>query len=336
MKRTAVLAAVWTLVLAPAAQAQITNPASHPFPVEITIDGQTYTDGRDTLPGYDDVACTPIPYVQYDFEENQIQYYDGDGKLVKTANWTEWARISSYDDWVRSKTKPKPTPTATAAPTTVATQTPRTQAPAPTQTASTPTVQTPAAAQNAPTTTAAQPTADARTQTRTKTTTPKARTETSRPSSASAGGGRGTSASAPTSTTTPSPSSASGNRASSGASSSSAGSAADTGDTSAPVVTDGGPPITPEGTALPGEEPVALAATDTPGGGDPGGGGGAVIPPAGTQAESNLELASQTAKLAFGESDTRLAGVGILVGLVALGFFTLAFGEIRQQLFGRR
>ena len=34
--------------------------------------------------------------------------------------------------------------------------------------------------------------------------------------------------------------------------------------------------------------------------------------------------------------DTRLAGIGILVALVALGFFCLAFGEVRQQLFGRR
>ena len=53
-------------------------------------------------------------------------------------------------------------------------------------------------------------------------------------------------------------------------------------------------------------------------------------------AESNLKLASQTADLAFGDSDTRLAGVGILVALIALGFFTLAFGEIRNHLFGRR
>ena len=43
----------------------------------MTIDGQTYRDGADTLPGYDDDACTPIPNVQYDFADNQIQYYDG-------------------------------------------------------------------------------------------------------------------------------------------------------------------------------------------------------------------------------------------------------------------
>ena len=82
-----------------AAHAQgVTNPAEHPAPITVTIDGQTYHDGLDTLPGYDDEACTPIPNVQYDFADNQIQYYDSDGELIKTAHWTEWARISSYDD----------------------------------------------------------------------------------------------------------------------------------------------------------------------------------------------------------------------------------------------
>jgi len=79
--------AVWSI--APAAHAQgVTNPAKNPSPIEVTIDGQTYSDGRDTLPGYDDVACTPIPGIQYDFENDQIQYYDSYGKLLKTANWT--------------------------------------------------------------------------------------------------------------------------------------------------------------------------------------------------------------------------------------------------------
>ena len=41
---------------------------------------QTYTDGKDTLPGYDDQLCTPIPGVQYDFAANEIQYYDGGGE----------------------------------------------------------------------------------------------------------------------------------------------------------------------------------------------------------------------------------------------------------------
>ena len=40
------------LAAAPAARAQgITNPAEHPAPITVTIDGQKYTDGLDTLPG---------------------------------------------------------------------------------------------------------------------------------------------------------------------------------------------------------------------------------------------------------------------------------------------
>jgi hypothetical protein len=87
--------------LAPAAHAtDITNPAENPAPINVTIDGQTYRDGADTLPGYDDYACTPIPNVQYDFSNDQIQYYDGQGNLITTAHWTEWDRISSYQTWV--------------------------------------------------------------------------------------------------------------------------------------------------------------------------------------------------------------------------------------------
>ena len=48
---------------------------------------------------------------------------------------------------------------------------------------------------------------------------------------------------------------------------------------------------------------------------------------------TKYQLASQTVG---NVGDTRLAGIGILVALVALGFFCLAFGEFRQQLFGRR
>jgi len=85
---------------APAAHAtDITSPAEHPAPITVTIDGNTFSDGQDTLPGYDDFACTPIPNVQYDFANNELQYYDGDGNLVKTVHWTEWSRISSYQTW---------------------------------------------------------------------------------------------------------------------------------------------------------------------------------------------------------------------------------------------
>ena len=120
-------AAVWSLA-APAAHAQgITNPAKNPFPVTVTIDGQSYSDGRDTLPGYDDELCTPIPNVQYDFAENQILYYSGDGELLKTARWTEWARISSYQTWLDQQNAATPTPTATATP--APTSAPTTSAP---------------------------------------------------------------------------------------------------------------------------------------------------------------------------------------------------------------
>jgi hypothetical protein len=126
---------------APAARAQgVTNPAEHPAPITVTIDGHTYTDGRDTLPGYDDEACTPIPNVQYDFDDNQVQYYDSGGELLDTAHWTEWDRISSYQTWVAQHKSGTPTATPTAAPTSAATATPAptsaaTATPAPTRSA---------------------------------------------------------------------------------------------------------------------------------------------------------------------------------------------------------
>lgn len=130
------------LVAAPAARAtEITNPADHPAPIDLTIDGQSYHDGEDTLPGYDDYACTPIPNVQYDFAENQIQYYDAGGDLVKAVRWTEWSRISSYDTWVEQQkagsgsTTTTPTTTGTtpaaASPTTTGTTTQSAAATAP-------------------------------------------------------------------------------------------------------------------------------------------------------------------------------------------------------------
>ncbi len=81
------------------ADTTITNPAQHPYPITVTIEGQTYHDGEDTLPGYDDYLCTPIPDVQYDFADNEILYYDDQGNLLDTAPWTEWSRISSYQTW---------------------------------------------------------------------------------------------------------------------------------------------------------------------------------------------------------------------------------------------
>jgi hypothetical protein len=96
-------AAVAPLIIAAAPgsaiAASITNPAQHPYPITVTIDGQTYHDGEDTLPGYDDYLCTPIPDVVYDFADNEILYYDDQGDLLATAPWTEWSRISSYATW---------------------------------------------------------------------------------------------------------------------------------------------------------------------------------------------------------------------------------------------
>ena len=130
--RPALIAAVLGTALlgvAPAAQAtDITNPAEHPDPITLTIDGQTYRDGADTLPGYDDYACTPIPNVQYDFADDQIQYYDDQSELVETAHWTEWTRISSYETWAAqqqagSPSGPTTTSSANAAPTASSTTT---------------------------------------------------------------------------------------------------------------------------------------------------------------------------------------------------------------------
>ncbi len=107
-----------SLAIATAAFAtDVTNPAQNPAPVTITIDGQVYHDGLDTLPGYDDYACTPIPDVQYDFGTNQIHYYDNNGNLLATTHWTEWARISSYQTWLKqhqTTTPPSATPTTSA------------------------------------------------------------------------------------------------------------------------------------------------------------------------------------------------------------------------------
>ncbi|MET0601009.1 MAG: hypothetical protein ABW167_03385, partial [Baekduia sp.] len=134
------------LTSAPAAKAtDITNPAKNPAPITLTIDGQTYRDGADTLPGYDDYACTPIPNVEYDFGDDQIQYYDGQGELVTTAHWTEWSRISSYEAWVAQQQQgkapsPSTSPTtssANASPTTTSTTTTSPTAAAPAATSPT-------------------------------------------------------------------------------------------------------------------------------------------------------------------------------------------------------
>ena len=147
----AVVLAGALLAVTPAAQAtDITNPADHPAPIILTIDGQDYRDGADTLPGYDDYACTPIPNVQYDFAENEIQYYDEQGDLVKTAHWTEWSRISSYETWVEQQRAASPPGSSTPSNADAA---PAATSPTTTDSAATPAAATPAA--TSPTTTSA-------------------------------------------------------------------------------------------------------------------------------------------------------------------------------------
>jgi hypothetical protein len=139
MKRSLITAiGAAALALPGTAQAQqVTNPAAYPAPTKVTIDGREYSDGLDTLPGYDDEACTPIPNVQYDFESNTIEYYDDGGKLLDSAHWTEWDRISSYDTWKAQQNASTPTPTATAAPTTTSGSSQTTQQAAPQQSSTT-------------------------------------------------------------------------------------------------------------------------------------------------------------------------------------------------------
>lgn len=94
---------------APAADA-ITNPAQNPHPITVKgDDGNTYTDGEDTLPGYDDEACTYIPGAWFDFDNNRVHYADG-----QSIAWTEWGRATGYAEWKAKHDKP--TQTASAKP----------------------------------------------------------------------------------------------------------------------------------------------------------------------------------------------------------------------------
>lgn len=101
MKRTILTltaAALVSLGVAPAAQA-VTNPADNPRPITVKgDDGKTYHDGEDTLPGYDDEACTYIPGAWFDFDNNRVRYADG-----QSIPWTEWDRATGYKDWLAKK-----------------------------------------------------------------------------------------------------------------------------------------------------------------------------------------------------------------------------------------
>lgn len=98
------------VALAPLASANITNPADNPHKITVTgDDGNTYVDGQDTLPGYDDVACTYIPGAYYDFENNKVRYADG-----QSITWTEWDRATGYKDWQATKQAAAPAAPAPA------------------------------------------------------------------------------------------------------------------------------------------------------------------------------------------------------------------------------
>jgi outer membrane biosynthesis protein TonB len=100
-----------TLTIAGPAQA-ITNPADNPNPITVKgDDGKTYHDGEDTLPGYDDEACTYIPGAYFDFANNKVRYADG-----KSITWTEWDRATGYKEWKAKQDAPAPSAPKTTAP----------------------------------------------------------------------------------------------------------------------------------------------------------------------------------------------------------------------------
>ena len=77
----------------------VTNPADNPSPITVQgDDGNTYHDGEDTLPGYDDEECTYIPGAYFDFAANRVRYADG-----QSIHWTEWDRASGYREWLANQ-----------------------------------------------------------------------------------------------------------------------------------------------------------------------------------------------------------------------------------------
>lgn len=92
------------LLVASPAHANISNPADNPHKVTVVgDDGNTYVDGQDTLPGFDDIACTYIPGAYFDFDNNKVIYPDG-----QSITWTEWDRATGYKDWQAAKNAAAP------------------------------------------------------------------------------------------------------------------------------------------------------------------------------------------------------------------------------------
>jgi hypothetical protein len=335
--RSAGLVLVVLGLAAPAARAtDITNPAQHPAPIDVTIDGQVYRDGADTLPGYDDYACTPIPNVQYDFADDEIQYYDGDGNLITTAHWTEWDRISSYQTWAAqqhagtpSNTTTTGSGTSTPAPTSTTTTSAGTSAPAATSQAGAGTgTAAPAATSQAgagattKTTNSVAKTKGATTKTTSAATSPATKTTSATRKTTRSAAAHGT-----TTTTAGTPKEATSSHAKKGGTSTASivkhgtanrhaataapTTAADTsaGATSAAPAAAAGAASTARGTAAPAATPGA--------GGAP-----------------KYKLVSDTG--AGGVGDTRPVGVGILVAIFALAGVVFLFGSAKRRAFSRR
>ena len=310
--------------VAPTAHAQgVTNPAEHPAPITVTIDGQTYHDGLDTLPGYDDEACTPIPNVQYDFASDEIQYYGGDGDLLKTAHWTEWSRISSYETWKAQQQAGQPTATPTPTSTAAATATP-----APSSSATT-----------SPSTTNAAATSPTATSPSTTSTTTKRPSTTKSPASKHSTTSSSSTKTSPTtgpSTKTPS----SGSTSQGTTSSSPAESTPSTGSsTKHSTTTSDAVAAAPGGDGAPAETSGTTAPTDSSaspsGATTPAAGAAAVTSGPGTT--TKFKLASEHLGTGGGVGDYRLAGVGILAALFGFAGFGLVFrGFARLQGFARR
>jgi hypothetical protein len=98
----AAMFAVAGVAAAVPAHAAVTNPADNPVPITVTgDDGNTYVDGQDTLPGFDDLARTYIPGAWFDFAGDRAHHADG-----QSIPWTEWDRATGYEAWLAAQSAP--------------------------------------------------------------------------------------------------------------------------------------------------------------------------------------------------------------------------------------
>jgi hypothetical protein len=326
-KRSAAVALGAALFGAPGvAHAQgVTNPADHPAPITVMVDGQTYHDGLDTLPGYDDQACTPIPNVQYDFASDQIQYYSSDGDLIDTAHWTEWSRISSYATWQQQQQTGTPTST-----------------PTPTATASNPAASTPTPSSNAPTSpSASSPAASSPSANSPASTSPSTKRSSTKPSSTKTSTPTGSSPTKSSSTQSSTTNSASSGSTTTGTSNESTSSSSSPRSGTSSSATNDAAAAAPAGDAA----VAGTAATAAPGASNApvaGGGGPAGGAQAGTATSNSAQdapkykLASEHVGAGGTVPDTRLAGVVILMAVFGVaGVGLMARGIARRQGFGR-